>query len=99
MQAIVDAIRTNNGRVIAGNRVKGFETLDAANSWLLDNPERTSGGLHFNEASPTTIDFVLQINSTVKFFRGKAQNPVDFIGMPLQAAAQREIARCVSLQY
>jgi hypothetical protein len=36
------------------------------------------GGVHFhvNESEPTTIDFTLQINSTIKFFRGKAQNPV-----------------------
>lgn len=94
MQEVVNAIRANNGRVIGEDRVQGFESIDAANAWLLENPERTAGGLHFNETSATTIDFVLQMNSTVKFFRGKAQNPVDFIGMPLQVAAHREITRC-----
>lgn len=93
MQDVVTAIRTNNGRVISEERVKGFASMDDANAWLLENPERTAGGLHFNDTSSTTIDFVLQMNSTVKFFRGKAQNPVDFIGMPLQVAAHREISR------
>lgn len=95
MQSIIDAIRENNGRAIDEDRVKSFESLDDANAWLIENPERTSGGLHFNESSLTAIDFFLQMNSTVKFFRGKAQNPVDFIGMPLQVAAHREISRFV----
>lgn len=33
-------------------------------------------GVHFEAPDPTTIDFTLQLNSTVKFFRGKTQNPV-----------------------
>eukprot|EP00892_Ulva_mutabilis_P002376 jgi/Ulvmu1/12139/UM085_0003.1 len=93
---IVNAIRLNNGRVISEDRVQGFESIDAANAWLFENPESTGGGLHFNETSATTIDFVLQMNSTVKFFRGKAQNAVDFIGMPLQVAAHREISRVLA---
>lgn len=33
-------------------------------------------GVHFETPDATTIDFTLQMNSTVKFFRGNTQNPV-----------------------
>ena len=42
MQTIVDNMRLNNeGREISEDRVKGFNSLEEANAWLLENPEMT----------------------------------------------------------
>ena len=37
---------------------------------------RAGAGVHFESPDATTIDFTLQLNSTIKFFRGETQNPV-----------------------
>lgn len=64
---------------------------------MLENPERTTGGYHF-QLTPTAtggsdIGYVLQVNGTAKFFRGNFQNPTFFAGVPMQVAVEREIAR------
>jgi hypothetical protein len=42
LQTIVENMRMNNeGRQISADRVKGFASLEAANVWLLANPEMT----------------------------------------------------------
>jgi hypothetical protein len=38
-------------------------------------------------------DFVLQVNSTPKFFKGNFQDPTFFANVPLQVSAEREISR------
>lgn len=90
-------MRTNNGgRTIEPARVKGFTGIAAANRWLMANPERVLGGVHFltGAGNSTSLDFVLQINSTTKFFHGRAFDITGETAMPLQIAAQREIVRC-----
>ena len=47
---IVEGIRLNNpGRAIPEQSVIGFESIEAANAYLLANPERVPGGVHFRE--------------------------------------------------
>lgn len=66
--------------------------------YLLSNPETAIGGIHILEdangqsGTPGSLDYVLQVNSTTKFFKGRFQDPTFFAAVPLQAAAERAIA-------
>jgi len=93
LQDIVTNIRERNTPPIPATRVKGFTDLAATNAWLFANPSMVDGGVHFSVASPADIRFTLQGNHSVKFFRGKFQDPTYFVDAPLQVATQREIAR------
>ena len=92
---IVESIRLNNaGRVIPEESVIGFESIEAANAYLLANPERVPGGVHFllDDAASGSVDFVLVSNTTVKGFKDQFQDPTFFFTVPMQVAVEREIA-------
>ena len=107
--------QSNPGRPIPSSKVLAFSGIDAANSWLSQNPERVSGGIHFSTtgqygawvphgkqheprrgdpslaalpgsqallwpprpapprpllpAVPGQFDFLLQVNTTVQYFK------------------------------
>jgi hypothetical protein len=97
-------MRTSNpGRPIPASSVLGFASIAAANAFLLANPERAPAGVHFlvgdnapgavAGAAAAGINYVLQVNATVKYFKGRFQDPTFFAAVPLQAAADREVAR------
>ncbi len=53
LQGVIQFMQANNpGRPISDDRVLGFSSPDDVNAWLMDNPERVLGGVHFsfNEA-------------------------------------------------
>lgn len=89
-------MQQNRDPVIEDGRVKGFADREATNKWLLQNPERAVAGIHFEVWNATSIDFTLQVNTTGRSFRGEAQDPILDSALPLQVAAQREIARWVA---
>ncbi len=43
--------------------------------------------------APLSLNYVLQVNSTVKYFKAKFQDPTFFSAVPIQVGAEREIAR------
>ncbi|KAG2311511.1 hypothetical protein Bca52824_023068 [Brassica carinata] len=91
---IVDAIRANNpGRPIPEDKVRSFATPDDVDVWLMANPLRTPGALHFKERNPTVISYGIQTNSTPEIRRGRFEDPTFKFQIPLQVAAEREIAR------
>jgi ABC-type multidrug transport system permease subunit len=93
-QELVQAIQAGNaGRPIPDDRVLSFATPSDANTWLLANPERVLGGVHFSEAGPTQVDFLLQVNTSVQFFKDSFQDPTFFMQLPLQIATERAIAQ------
>ena len=51
------------------------------------------GALHFMEKSNTIISYGVQTNSTSVQKRGKYEDPTAAFQLPLQLAAEREIAR------
>ena len=55
----------------------------AAVFFIFDDPTNSS----------TLSGFVLETNTTVKFFKGTYQDPNFFVQLPLQSAVQREITR------
>lgn len=100
-QSIANNMRLNNpGRVISESAVLGFPSITDANLFLAANPERVLGGVHFlldaNAPSPPPgpgLDYVLQVNSTVRYFKARYQDPTFFSAVPLQVSVEREIAR------
>ncbi|XP_010547807.1 PREDICTED: ABC transporter A family member 2 [Tarenaya hassleriana] len=91
---IVNAIMANNpGRPIPKDKVRAFRTPDDVDAWLFSNPMQTPGALHFVERNATVISYGIQTNSTPEMNRGRFEDPTFKFQIPLQIAAEREIAR------
>ncbi|KAJ8771859.1 hypothetical protein K2173_027036 [Erythroxylum novogranatense] len=96
LNTIVRSIMTNNpGRPIPASKVMSFRTSDEVDAWLLTNPMRSPGALHFREINATVIGYGLQTNSSTTSLRGQVEDPTFKFQIPLQIAAEREIARSV----
>ncbi|XP_008240189.1 PREDICTED: ABC transporter A family member 2-like isoform X2 [Prunus mume] len=94
IQTIVHAIMANNpDRPIPSSKVKSFRTKDEVDTWLYSNPMHCSGALHFVERNATVISYGIQTNSTPVKARGQYEDPTFKFQIPLQIAAEREIAR------
>lgn len=96
--SLVRNISGNNpGRPIDfDSRVLGFATPEDVDEWLLANPYKTTGALHFAFTPTGALGFGIQTNSTVKSQRGMFEDATFDYQVPLQAAAEREIARYIS---
>ncbi|XP_056686465.1 ABC transporter A family member 2 [Spinacia oleracea] len=93
VQRIVDAIMANNpGRPIPPAKVKSFGTQKETDAWFLDNPARSPGALHIVDRNTTVISYGIQPNSSVLYIVPFQQIFLKF-QIPLQIAAEREIAR------
>ncbi|KAJ0106704.1 hypothetical protein Patl1_17825 [Pistacia atlantica] len=94
VQRIVSAIKKNNpGRAIPSNKVISFRTKTEVDEWLFDNPLKCPGALHFVDRNATVISYGIQTNSTSVARRGLYEDPTFKFQIPLQIAAEREIAR------
>jgi hypothetical protein len=51
------------------------------------------GAVHFTVFSNQSVGYVLQSNSTVKYFKGSFQDPVNFFAVPMINAVGRAIAQ------
>ncbi|KAI3970659.1 hypothetical protein MKX01_024306 [Papaver californicum] len=91
---IVSKIRSNNpGRPIPIDKVRPFATRREVDDWLFKNPMQVPGALHFNDRSATVVSYGIQTNSTAVRKRGNSEDPTFKFQVPLQIAAEREIAR------
>ncbi|CAH2043967.1 unnamed protein product [Thlaspi arvense] len=91
---IVSAIMTNNpGRPIPSNKVQSFKGPEEVDSWLLSHPLQVPGALHFAEMNASVISYGVQTNSSSVKRRGRVEDPTFKFLVPLQIAAEREIAR------
>ncbi|CAH9126173.1 unnamed protein product [Cuscuta epithymum] len=91
---IVRRIMDNNpGRPIPSNKVQSFRTRDEVDVWLSNNAMHCPGALHLSERSSSVISYGLQTNSTPVAKRGIFEDPTFKFQIPLQLAAEREIAR------
>ncbi|PIN20633.1 Lipid exporter ABCA1 [Handroanthus impetiginosus] len=94
IREIVRRIRENNpGRPIPAEKVKEFRTPNETDDWLAINPMHCPGALHFVDRNATVISYGLQTNSTPNARRGNYEDPTFKFQIPLQLAAEREIAR------
>ncbi|KMZ69207.1 ABC transporter A family member 2 [Zostera marina] len=93
VRQIVEAIKKNNpGRTIPDNKVRSFGTTEEVDAWLGENPMTCPGALHFEETA-NVISYGIQTNSTPLAKRGNFEDPTFKFQVPLQLAAEREIAR------
>ncbi|PQQ15525.1 ABC transporter A family member 2 isoform X1 [Prunus yedoensis var. nudiflora] len=83
----------NPDRPIPSSKVKSFGTKDEVDAWLYSNPMHCSGALHFVERNATVISYGIQTNSAPVKARGQYEDPTFKFQIPLQIAAEREIAR------
>ncbi|XP_009759241.1 ABC transporter A family member 2 [Nicotiana sylvestris] len=91
---IASRIMANNpGRSIPTSKVLSFRTRDEVDEWLFKNPMRCPGALHFVERNASIISYGIQTNSTPVVKRGVFEDPTFKFQIPLQLAAEREIAR------
>ncbi|KAF7124425.1 hypothetical protein RHSIM_Rhsim12G0158000 [Rhododendron simsii] len=74
-------------------KVMAFRTKSEVDDWLLRNPMTCPGALHFTERNDTVITYGIQTNSTSVEKRGQYEDPTFKFQIPLQLAAEREIAR------
>ncbi|XP_058110820.1 ABC transporter A family member 2-like [Magnolia sinica] len=94
IRSIVRSIMDNNpGRSIPSSKVKSFRTPNEVDAWLESDPMRCPGALHFVERNSTVISYGIQTNSTPVAKRGLYEDPTFKFQIPLQVAAEREIAR------
>ncbi|WOH05300.1 hypothetical protein DCAR_0624715 [Daucus carota subsp. sativus] len=94
IRSIVSRIMINNpGRAIPPNKVLSFRNTSDVDEWLLSNPMHCPGALHFVERNATVISYGIQTNSTPAAKRGNYEDPTLKFQIPLQLAAEREIAR------
>ncbi|CAI7736838.1 unnamed protein product [Closterium sp. NIES-54] len=96
--SIVKNITLNNpGRPINfDTQVKGFATPADVDAWLLANPYTTTGALHFAFTPSGALGYGIQTNATVKSQRGQFEDATFDYQVPLQVAAEREIARYIA---
>lgn len=73
-------------------QVKSFGTQKETDAWFLDNPARSPGALHIVDRNTTVISYGIQPNSSVLYIVPFQQIFLKF-QIPLQIAAEREIAR------
>lgn len=74
-------------------QVKSFRSAAEVDEWLLNNPIQSPGALHFADINDTVISYGIQTNSTPVQKRGNYEDPTLKFQIPLQIAAEREIAR------
>ncbi|KAG7606930.1 AAA+ ATPase domain [Arabidopsis thaliana x Arabidopsis arenosa] len=91
---IVSAIMANNpGRPIPTNKVQSFTKPEEVDAWFMSHPSQVTGALHFVEKNATVISYGIQTNSSSEKKRGRREDPTFKFLVPLQIAAEREIAR------
>ncbi|KAK4842799.1 hypothetical protein QYF36_000224 [Acer negundo] len=98
IQKIVDGIMNNNpGRKIPPHKVKSFKTKGEVNNWFIKNPLSSPGALHFEERNASVISYGIQTSTTQSQLENNRLNlpedPTFDFQIPLQIAAEREIAR------
>ncbi|CAL5444792.1 unnamed protein product [Camellia sinensis] len=92
--SIVDRIMNNNpARPIPPNKVKSFRAKKEVDEWLYNNPTHCPGALHFAVRNRTVTSYGVQTNSTQIAKRNQNEDPTFKFQIPLQIAAEREIAR------
>ena len=74
-------------------QVKSFKGTEEVDAWFTSHPLHAPGALHFTERNATVISYGVQTNSSSATKRGRTEDPTFKFLVPLQIAAEREIAR------
>ncbi|KAH0942809.1 hypothetical protein HID58_002446 [Brassica napus] len=95
---IVSAILTIRGDQFRPTRlgsysVQSFKAPEEVDAWFMSHALQVPGALHFVERNATIISYGVQTNSSSEKKRGRIEDPTFKFLVPLQIAAEREIAR------
>ena len=91
-QAIIAGVKARNEPPIPDDRVLGLRDRAAADAYLLAHPDGALGAVHFSRGAGGALQYVVQSNSTTKYFKGTFQDPNQFFQLPLISAVSREAA-------
>ncbi|KAI7842323.1 hypothetical protein COHA_003963 [Chlorella ohadii] len=100
-QLVARMMRLNPGRSMDASRVLSFSTPEEANAWLRvsGNTERVLGGVHFSPRQPAppggagAFDYLLQVNTSVRYFKDEFYDPNFYYQVPLQVLTENAIAQ------
>ena len=91
---MANVVANNGGTTI---HATGYLSQDAIQAFLINTTDWAIGAVHFIFDDPLNgiglNGFILQTNTTTKFFKSTYQDPNFFVQLPLQSAVQREIVR------
>eukprot|EP00879_Flechtneria_rotunda_P013739 GHRR01014351.1.p1 GENE.GHRR01014351.1~~GHRR01014351.1.p1 ORF type:complete len:558 (+),score=120.29 GHRR01014351.1:287-1960(+) len=93
INTIVDSIMASNHPPIPEHKVKGFVSRREAEEYLVSHPDGSLGAVHFSHFSNGSVGYIVQSNSTVKYFKGSFQDPTLFFQVPMMNAVARELSR------
>ncbi|KAL9255618.1 ABC transporter A family member 2-like protein [Drosera capensis] len=83
----------NPGRPIPDHKVKSFATEEEVDQWLFAFPQHTPVVLHLRQQNATVISYGIETNTSTPNWKGRSEDPTFKFLVPLQVAAEREIAR------
>lgn len=93
---LVNIIRTENNPVIPEDRVLGLRNQTEVDDFLVANPEIVMVVLHVISIDNKTLDYMIQLNGTVRFFKGRWEDPNLYLQLPMQRAVERAFAIMVT---
>lgn len=93
---IVNGMMWNNEPAVEDDRVLGFDSMHDVDQYLLDHQETVLAAVHFVRKGSKMLDFIVQTNTSLQFFKGQFQHPTLYIQLPLQLAVEREVTRYIT---
>ena len=96
VETIVQGIMQKNDPEIPASQVRGFASVDEVNAYLMQHPRRVLAAVHFETVASAEdelleVDYTLQTNSSVFWYKGQYENPNTYVQVPVQVAVERQI--------
>ena len=82
-------------------RFMGMQTAEEIDAWMEANKEHAQAGVFVDvilggDGKPRAVEYDLQTNSSVRYFKNEFQNPNFFAQVPVQVAIERESTRMLA---
>ena len=98
VKEIVDNVISSTGS--KPERFMGMTTADEMDQWMINNRERAQAtvflDIQLKNGVPFGVNYDLQTNSSVRYFKNKFQSPNFFSQVPVQVAVERESAKLIA---
>ncbi|QDZ21953.1 ABC transporter A [Chloropicon primus] len=98
VKEVVESVIVSSGS--RPGRFLGMETAAEMDAWLDANKERAQATVFLDVemvgGKPTGIDYDLQTNSSVRYFKNEFQSPNFFSQVPVQVAIERESTKMLA---
>lgn len=95
---VVRGMCQDNQPVLDQRLVKGFASGSLMDEYLYDHPNTVIAAVEFFKESSTKYAFSVQTNGTVRWFKGKFQEPHTYAQIPVILAVQKALAVKISGQ-